>query len=117
MLLCPVVSRNQDGVLLFAVAQTSPGFRCDQQIARDAGDDVLGPDATVGAGAVATVLELPLGVVGKHNELTAAVLTVANARLWVGQLAPARQLQLQEGAVTFESNCLVADDAATLVHR
>src|SRR6516162_11933313 len=41
--------------------------RLGQQVAGDAGNDVLGPDATVGAGAVAAVLELASCVVGKHT--------------------------------------------------
>ena len=44
----------------------NPQHRLGEQIAGDAGDDVLGPQAAIGAMAVAAVLELPSGVVGER---------------------------------------------------
>ena len=72
--------------------------------------------AAVGAVAVPAVLELAGGVVA--NTTTAARgLSTYDARLRVGELAAARQLQLQERADALEGNATAVHDAAALTHR
>ena len=46
--------------------------RRGKQIAGDAGDDVFGPRAGIGALTVATILELTGGVVGEHHTMPVA---------------------------------------------
>ena len=70
-----------------------PQHRISQQIARNAGDDVLGPQAAIGAIAVTAVLELPSSVVGEHDDLVALVFDL-DVRQRIAELAAARQLQL-----------------------
>ena len=67
------------------------------KIARDSGDDVLGPRAAVGALTVAAVDELAVCVVGEHDTRPAAIV-LDDARHRIGQLAAARQFDLQERA-------------------
>jgi hypothetical protein len=63
---------------------------------------------------VTTILELAGAVVGKHNRLL--VLVANDARLRIGKLAAARQLQLQEGAGTSERNPSAVGNAAAFAH-
>jgi hypothetical protein len=56
--------------------------RFGEQIAGDAADDVLSPQAAIGALTVTTIAELSSAIVGKDNVLLAVV--ADDARLWIG---------------------------------
>jgi len=86
-----------------------------EQIAGDAGNDILGPQSAVSAVAVAAILELPSTIVGEYDMLFALV--ADDARLRVGKFTAARQFQLQKCTTAFEGNGAAPDDAAALAYR
>src|SRR4051794_37749791 len=61
--------------------------RRGKQIAGDAGHDVFGPDAGIGALTVTTILELTGSIVGKHHTVPATSAFSDKPRLRVVDLA------------------------------
>ena len=91
-----------------------PQHGVSQQITSNAADDVLCPEAAIGAMTVTAILELAGAVIGEHNRLF--VLIANNARLRIAELAAARQFQLQESAGASERNRPTVRNAAALAH-
>src|SRR6516225_6945702 len=87
---------------------------CGEKITSNAGNDVLAPDAAICAITIAAILELSGSIVGKHNVLFMVV--ADDARVWIGQLAAARQFQQQKSADTLECYPAAINDAAAVTN-
>ena len=87
---------------------------CGEKITSNAGNDVLAPDASISAITIAAILELSGSIVGKHNVLFMVV--ADDARVWIGQLAAARQFQQQKSADTLECYPAAINDAAAVTN-
>src|SRR5208337_127750 len=94
----------------------NPQHRVGEQIAGDAGDDVLSPHATICAVAVPAVFELSGSVIGEDDNLVLCVFDL-DMGLRVSKLAATWQFQEQECAGAFESNTAAGNYAAALTHR
>src|SRR5262249_51992276 len=81
---------------------------CGEKITSNAGNDVLAPDAAISAITIAAILELSDSIVGKHNVLFMVV--ADDARVWIGQLATARQFQQPKSADSFEFSPAAVND-------
>src|SRR6516164_1369902 len=87
---------------------------CGEKITSNAGNDVLAPNAAIGASTIAAVLELPSSVVGKDNVLLTVV--THDARVWISQLATARQLQQQKSADALECDPATINNTAAVTN-
>ena|SRR6516165_9658630 len=87
---------------------------CSEKITSNPGDDVLAPSAAVGTITIAAILELPDSIVGKHDVLFTVV--ADDARIRVGKLAAARQLQQQKSADALECDPATTNDAAAFTN-
>ena len=93
-----------------------PQHRLGQQIAGDAGDDVLGPQAAIGALPWRQSLNWPAALSANTTTwLRSSSISMCGLR--IGDLAAARQLQLQERADALEGDAAAANDPAALAHR
>src|SRR5262249_48258310 len=92
-----------------------PQHGTGEQIAADAADDVLRPQTAVGAVATAAVTPLPGGRVLEHDHLVFEIFDF-DARIWIGELAAARQFDEQVGAGTLEQKSAAANYLLTVAY-